>query len=169
MTLALPVGKIQSIKSSAQKLSKNKRYHLNKTALKIHRLLHIGKICCLPSTSPLSITSFSKKLCFKGPPILPQSVQSKGLPEPRSHNRPKVVGRPLAVSQQNTNSYRQPRSHHHIGCLRSGLGSMVWGKSVQGLWSQEEMLWHINPRELQAAYFSLKIFSPSQINQLFHI
>ena len=31
------------------------------------------------------------------------------------------------------------------------------------------MFWHINPRELQAAYLALKIFSPSQINQSFHI
>ena len=31
------------------------------------------------------------------------------------------------------------------------------------------MFWHINPGELQAAYLALKIFSPSQINQLFHI
>ena len=32
------------------------------------------------------------------------------------------------------------------------------------------MSWHIDPRELQAAYLALKIFSPSQINQLlFHI
>ena len=36
-----------------------------------------------------------------------------------------MVGRPPAVSQQNTNSYKRPRSHHHIVCLRSGLGSMV--------------------------------------------
>ena len=35
--------------------------------------------------------------------------------------------------------------------------------------SQEEMFWHINPRELQTAYLALKIFSPSQVNQLFHI
>ena len=102
-----------------------KRYHINKTALKIHSLLHFNKICCLPSNSTLSITSVSKKPCFKGSPILPQSVQSKGSPEPRSNNRPKVVGRPPAVSQQKTNSYKRPRSHHHIGCLRSELASMV--------------------------------------------
>ena len=31
------------------------------------------------------------------------------------------------------------------------------------------MFWHINLRELQAAYLALKIFLQSQINQLFHI
>ena len=31
------------------------------------------------------------------------------------------------------------------------------------------MFWHINLRELQAANLALKIFSPSQISQLFHI
>ena len=110
------------------KASENKRNHFNKTALKIHRSLHFSKIRCSPSTSTLPITSVPEKLCFKGSPILPHSVQSRGSPEPRSHNRPKVVGRPPAVSQQITNSYKQPRSHHHIGCLRSGLGSMVRGK-----------------------------------------
>ena len=50
-----------------------------------------------------------------------------------------------------------------------GWGAWCGKKSVQGLWSQEEMFWHINPRELQAAYLASKIFSPSQINQLFHI
>ena len=144
-----PVNKIVSPKAS-----ENKRNHFNKTALKIHRPLHFSKIRCSPSTSTLPITSVSEKLCFKGSLILPHSVQSRGSPEPRSHNRPKVagrppavsqqntnsykrprshhhircpkvVGRPPAVSQQNTNSYKQPRSHHHIRCLRSGLGSMV--------------------------------------------
>ena len=115
-----PVNKIASPKAS-----ENKRNHFNKTALKIHRPLHFSKIRCSPSTSTLPITSVPEKLCFKGLPILPHSVQSGGSPEPRSHNRPKVVGRPPAVSQQNTNLYKQPRSHHHIGCLRSGLGSMV--------------------------------------------
>ena len=38
------------------------------------------------------------------------------------------MGTPPAVSQQNTNSYKRPRSHHHIRCLRSELGSMVQGK-----------------------------------------
>ena len=90
--------------------------------------MKLSKICRLPSTSTLSIISVSKKLCFKGSLMLPQSVQSEGSPEPRSHNRPEVVGRPLEVSQKNTNSYKQPRFHHHIGCLRSGLGSMVRGK-----------------------------------------
>ena len=37
------------------------------------------------------ITSVPEKLCFKGSPILPHSVQSRGSPEPRSRNRPKVV------------------------------------------------------------------------------
>ena len=50
-----------------------------------------------------------------------------------------------------------------------GWGAWCGKKSVQGLWSQEEMFWHTNPRELQAAYLALKIFSPPQINQLFHI
>ena len=118
-----PVNKIVSPKAS-----ENKRNHFNKTALKIHRPLHFSKIRCSPSTSTLPITSVLEKLCFKGSPILPHSVQSRGSPEPRSHNIPKVVGRPPAVSQQNTNSYKQPRSHHHIGCLRSGLGSMVQEK-----------------------------------------
>ena len=31
------------------------------------------------------------------------------------------------------------------------------------------MFWHKSPRELQTAYLALKILSPSQINQLFHI
>ena len=31
------------------------------------------------------------------------------------------------------NSYKQPRSYHHIGCLRSGLRSMMWEKLVQDL------------------------------------
>ena len=107
------------------KASENKRNNFNKTALKIHRPLHFSKIRCSPSTSTLPITPVPEKLYFKGSPILPHSVQSRGSPEPRSHNRSKVVGRPPAVSQQNTNSYKRPRSHHHIGCLRSGLGSMV--------------------------------------------
>ena len=115
-----PVNKIVSPKAS-----ENKRNHFNKTAFKIHRPLHFSKIRCSPSTSTLPITSVPEKLCFKGSPILPHSVQSGGSPEPKSHNRPKVVGRPAAVSQQNTNLYKQPRSHHHIRCLRSGLGSMV--------------------------------------------
>ena len=115
-----PVNKIVSPKAS-----ENKRNHFNKTAFKIHRPLHFSKIRCSPSTSTLPITSVPEKLCFKGSSILPHSVQSRGSPEPKSHNRPKVVGRPAAVSQQNTNLYKQPRSHHHIGCLRSGLGSMV--------------------------------------------
>ena len=118
-----PVNKIVSLKAS-----ENKRNHFNKTALKIHRSLHFSKIRCSPSTSTLLITSVPEKLCFTRLPILPHSVQSRGSPEPRSHNRPKVVGRPPAVSQQNTNSYKRPRSYHHIGCLRSGLGSMVQGK-----------------------------------------
>ena len=120
-----PSGKNSVDTIISPKTSGNERYHLNKTAFKIHRLLHFSKTCCLPSTSALSITSVSKKLCFKGSPLLPQSVQSEGSPKLRSPNRPRVVGKPPVVSQQNTNSYKRPRSHHHIGCLSSGLGSMV--------------------------------------------
>ena len=36
-------------------------------------------------------------------------------------------------------------------------------------WPQEEMFQHTNTMELQAANLALKIFSPSQINQLFYI
>ena len=89
-----PVNKIISPKAS-----ENKRNHFNKTALKIDRSLHLSKIRCSSSTSTLQITSVPEKLCFKGSPILPHSVQSKGSHEPRSHNRPRVVGRPPAVSQ----------------------------------------------------------------------
>ena len=68
-----PVNKIISPKAS-----ENKRNHFNKTALKIHRPLHFSKIHCSPSTSTLLITSVPEKLCFKGSPILPHSVQSRG-------------------------------------------------------------------------------------------
>ena len=129
VTLAEPPRRKNSVDTIiSPKASSNKRYHLSKTAFKIHRPLHFSKTCCLPSTSALSITSVSMKLCFKGSPILLQSVQSEASSEPRSPNRPKVVGKPPAVSQQNTNSYKRARSHHHIGCLRSGLGIMVLGK-----------------------------------------
>ena len=79
---------------------------------------------------PLAVLDSKKPGLFrvKGSPILPHSVQSRGSPEPRSHNGPKLVGTPPTVSQQNTNSYKRPRSHHHIRCLRSELGSMVQGK-----------------------------------------
>ena len=46
------------------KASTNKRYHLNKTALKIHRPLHFSKICCLPSTSTLSVTSVPQSVPY---------------------------------------------------------------------------------------------------------
>ena len=46
---------------------------------------------------------------------------------------------------------------------------MVWEKSIQGLWSQEEMFKHINTREFQAASLILKMFSTSQIHQLLPI
>ena len=136
------------------KASSNKRYHLNKTVFKIHRPLHFNKTWCLPGTSALPITSVPRKLCFKGSPILPppQSVQFRGSPEPRNPNGPTVVGRPPAVSQQNTNSYKRP--------ITSDASDLGWGawcgkKSVQGLWSQEEIFWHINPREL---LFKLQIW-----------
>ena len=156
-----PVNKIVSLKAS-----ENKRNHFNKTALKIHRSLHFSKIRCSPSTSTLPITSVPQKLCFKGSLILAHSVQSRGSPEPRSHNRPKVVGRPPAVSQQNTNSYKLPRSYHHIGCLRSGLRSMVRGKIISRPMVSGGNVLAYKPK---GPYLALKIFSPSQINQLFHI
>ena len=83
MTLALPLKKKSVDTIISPKASSNKSHHLNKTACKIHRPLHFSKTYCLPSTSALSITSVSKKLCFKGSPILLQSVQSRGSPEPR--------------------------------------------------------------------------------------
>ena len=162
-----------SRESSADKIislkaSRNKRYHLNKTALKIHGPLHFSKICCLPSTSTLAITSVSQKLCFKGLLILPQSVQSKGSPEPRSHNRPKVVGRPPAVSQQNTNSYKRPRSRHHIGCLRSGLGSMLRGKIGSRPMVSGGNVLAYKPKGTSSCIFGSKNILPIS-NQLLHI
>ena len=156
-----PVNKIVSPKAS-----ENKRNHFNKTALKIHRSLHFSKIRCSPSTSTLPITSVPEKLCFKGSPMLAHSVQSRGSPEPRSDNRPKVVGRPSAVSKQNINSYKRPRSYHHSGCLRSGLGIMVWGKIISRPMVSGGNVSAYKPK---GPYLALKIFSPSQINQLFHI
>ena len=142
------------------KASESKRNHFNKTALKIHRSLHFSKIRCSSSTSTLPITSVPEKLCFKGSPILPHSVQSRGSPEPRSHNRPKVVGRPPAVSQQNTNSYKRPRSHHHIGCLRFRLGSMVRGKiSPRPMVSGGNVLAYI-PKEASSCIFGSKHILP---------
>ena len=112
----------------SSKTSSNKRYHLNKTAFKIHRPLHFSKTCCFPSTSALPITSVSKKLSFKGSPILPQSVQSECSPEPRSPDRPKVVGKPPAASQQTPIHTNHPDPIITSDASKSGLGSMVWGK-----------------------------------------
>ena len=94
---------------------------------------------------------------------LSQSVQSEGSPKPRSTTRLKVVGKLPVVSQQNTYSYKRPKSHHQIRCLRSELGEHGVGKNrFKGYGLEEETFWHIKSRELQAANLALKIFSPSQ-------
>ena len=80
-----------------------------------------------------------------------------------------MMGRPLAVSQQNTNLYKQPRSYHHIGCLRSGLGSMVQGRIGSRPMVSGGNVLSYKPKGTSSCIFGSKIFSPSQINQLFHI
>ena len=71
---------------------------------------------------------FLRNSVLKGRRYSPSPVQFEGSTEPRSPNRPKVVGKSPAVSPKNTSSYKRPSFHHHIGCIRSGLGSMVLEK-----------------------------------------
>ena len=157
------VNKIISLKAS-----ENKSNTVNKTALKIHKSLHFSKVCCSQSTSTLQITSVPENLCFKGSLILSHSVQSRGPLEPRSHNRPRVVDRLPAVSQQNINSYKRPRSHHHNRCLRSGLGSMVRGKIGSKPMVSGRNVLAYKPKGTSSCIFGSKNILLIS-NQLFHI
>ena len=79
-----------------------------------------------------------------------------------------MVGRPPKVSQQNTNSYKRLRSHHNIGCLRSGLGSMVWGKiDSRPVVSGGNVLAY-KPKGTSSYIFGSKNICPIS-NKLFHI
>ena len=80
MTLALPVEKFSRYNHQPESFLQQKSTISIRLISRSIGLCTSVKHCCLPSTSALSITSVSKKLCFKGSPIIPQSVQSKGSP-----------------------------------------------------------------------------------------
>ena len=71
-----------------------------------------------------------------------------------------------ANHQQNTNSYKQSRSNHHIGFLRSGLGSMVWEKIGSRPVVSGGNILTLNLRELQAENLAPKMLSWSQLNHI---
>ena len=146
------------------KASKNKRYHLNKTSLKIHRPLHIGKICCLPSTS-----GSLRNSVLKGRRYSPSLYNPKVHLSPEALTDLKWWADHLQYHSKTPTHINNPNLNITLDASDLGWGAWCGEKSVQGLWSQEEIFWHVNPKELQAAYLALKIFSPSQINQLFHI
>ena len=134
------------------KASSNKKYHLNKTVFKIHRPLHFNK-------APLPYRS----LQFLGNSVLKGRRYS---PPPSLYNLEVHLSPETLTDLQWWADHLQYHSKTPIRIndpdliITSDASDLGWGawcgkKSVQGLWSQEEIFWHINPREL---LFKLQIW-----------
>ena len=169
MSLALPVGKIQSIKSSARKLLRTKG------AISIRLFSRFMSLCtsakyAVPQ-APLHYRSlqFLKNSVSKGRRYSPILYNLEVHLSPEAITDLKWWADHLQYHSKTPIIINDPDLIITSDASDLGWGAWCGGKSVQGLWSQGEMFWHFNPRELQAAYLALKIFSPSQINQLFHI
>ena len=169
MSLALPVGKIQSIKSSARKLLRTKG------TISIRQLSRFIGLCTSAKYAVPQATLHYRPLQFLRNSVLKGRRYSPTLYNLEVHLSPKAITDLKWWADQLQYHNKTPICINNPDLIiTSDASDLGWGawcgkKSVQGLWSQEEMFWHINPRELQAAYLALKIFSPPQINQLFHI
>ena len=169
MTLALSVEKIQSTESSARKPL------ATKGAISVRLLSSFIGLCTLVKHAVSHTPLHYRSLQFLRSSVLKGRGYSHSLYNLKVHLSPEVL-----TDQRWWANHLQYHSKTpiHINdpdlIITSGASDLGWGawcgqKSVQGLWSQEEMFWHINPRKLQAANLALKIFSSSQINQVFHI
>ena len=169
MSLALQVGKIQSIKSSARKLLRTKG------TISIRQLSRFIGLCTSAKYAVPQAPLHYRSLQFLRNSVLRGHRYSPTLYNLEVHLSPKAITDLKWWADQLQYHNKTPICINNPDLIiTSDASDLGWGawcgkKSVQGLWSQEEMFWHINPRELQAAYLALKIFSPSQINQLFHI
>ena len=169
MSLALPVGKIQSIKSSARKLLRAKG------TISIRQLSRFIGLCTSAKYAVPQAPLHYRLLQFPRNSVLKGRRYSPTLYNLEVHLSPEAITDLKWWADHLQYHSKTPiRINDPDLIITSDASDLGWGawcgeKSVQGLWSQEKMFWHINPRELQAAYLALKIFSPSQINQLFHI
>ena len=174
MSLSLPAGNIQSMKSSDRKLLRTKG------TISIRQLSRFIGLCTSTKYAVPQAPLHYRPLQFLRNSVLKGRRYSPTLYNLEVHLSPEAItdlkwwADHLQYHSKTPICINNPDLIITSDTLDLGWGAWCGEKSVQGQWSQEEMFWHINPSELQAAYlaiyiFSSYIFSPSQINQLFHI
>ena len=169
MTLALPIGKIQLIESSAQKLL------ATKGSISIRLLSRFIGLCTSVKHAVFQAPLHYRSLQFPRNSVLKGRRYSPSLYNLKIHLSPEALtDLRWWANHLQYHSKTPVHTNEPDLIITSDASDLGWGawcgeKLVQGLWSQEEMFWHINPRELQTANLALKVFSPSQKGQFFHI
>ena len=101
---------------------------------------------------------------------LPDSkIQSISLSAQTLLNQPKVLLRKLSqfigmFKLFKTNPPSTSGSFNYVRCVRSSLGSSPRICKNSGFWRSYQFSWHMNRKELKAAFLALKFLIPNRTN-----
>ena len=163
MFLSLPDSKIQSISLSAQTL-------LNQPKVSLRKLNQFIGMCNVSRTAvleaPLHYRSIQNQLIstLRSQPITHQNYDVKICLNGQSRK-----DLTWWVKNLKTNCSRPIHPPPVDLSIMSDASDLAWGAHlasvrIQGFWRSYEFSWHINRKELKAAFLALKFLIPNQTN-----
>ena len=163
MSFSLPDSKIQSIRLSAQTL-------LNQRKVSLRKLSQFIGMCNASRTAvleaPLHYRSIQNQLTstLRSQPITQQNYDVKICLN--SHSRKDLT---WWVKNLKTNCSRPIHPPPVDLSIMSDASDLAWGAHlesvrIQGFWRSHQFSWHINRKELKAAFLALKFLIPNRTN-----
>ena len=144
-----------SVESTKGFITKTKPVHWN---------VQCFKNCSPRSTTSLQINPKSVDKHSKISAHHTTELRCETMSEQSVKKRFDLVGQKFENQLFKTNPPSTSGSFNYVRCLRSSLGAHLESVRIQGFWRSYQFSWHINRKELKAAFLALKFLIRNRTN-----